>query len=98
MEMEATLISIVMRMVCITVVSLKKTRSWLTEKPPAIKFDCPQFDKINNPGCWSAFSYQPRYDKKKYIGHFILGGATVFSKVDGDTKCIIYNESKTQRG
>eukprot|EP00957_Ditylum_brightwellii_P157989 12026269-Ditylum_brightwellii.AAC.1 len=29
----------------------KWSRPWLTEKPLAIKFDCPQFDEINNPGC-----------------------------------------------
>eukprot|EP00957_Ditylum_brightwellii_P162101 12341296-Ditylum_brightwellii.AAC.1 len=45
----------------------KWLRPWLTEKPQAIKFDCPQFDEINNPGCWSTFSYQPKYEKKKYI-------------------------------
>ena len=78
--------------------SEKWSRPWLTEKPPAIKFDCPQFDEINNPGCWSAFSYQPKYEKKKYIGHFMPGGATVVPKADGDTKRIVYNESKTQKG
>eukprot|EP00957_Ditylum_brightwellii_P178394 13588293-Ditylum_brightwellii.AAC.1 len=29
----------------------KWSRPWLTEKPTAIKFDCPQFDDINNPDC-----------------------------------------------
>jgi hypothetical protein len=78
--------------------SEKWSRPWLTEQPPAIKFDCPQFDEIDNPGCWSAFSYQPKYEKKKYIGHFMPGGATVVPKADGDTKRIVYNESKTQKG
>eukprot|EP00957_Ditylum_brightwellii_P014597 1099926-Ditylum_brightwellii.AAC.1 len=60
----------------------KWSRPWLTEKLLAIKFDCPQFDVINNPGCWSAFSYQPKYEKKLYIGHFMPGGATVVPKAD----------------
>eukprot|EP00957_Ditylum_brightwellii_P042372 3208227-Ditylum_brightwellii.AAC.1 len=63
-----------------------------------MKFDCPQFDELNNPGCWSAFSYQPKYEKKKYIDHFMPGGAAVVPKADGDTKCIVYNESETQKG
>eukprot|EP00957_Ditylum_brightwellii_P204044 15337354-Ditylum_brightwellii.AAC.1 len=48
-------------------------RPWQTEKPPPIKFDCPKFEVIDNPGCWSEFSYQPKYQKKKYIGHFVPG-------------------------
>eukprot|EP00957_Ditylum_brightwellii_P146549 11157290-Ditylum_brightwellii.AAC.1 len=35
------------------------SRPWQTEKPPEIRFDCPKFEDIDNPGCSSEFSYQP---------------------------------------
>ncbi len=32
---------------------------------------------INNPGKWSHYTYQQKYLKGKYLGHFTPGGATV---------------------
>eukprot|EP00957_Ditylum_brightwellii_P112151 8550798-Ditylum_brightwellii.AAC.2 len=72
--MGATLTLSAIRIICITVVSLKKTsisprhsrnkgtaeqwtRPWQKEKLPSMKFDCPKFKDIDNPGGWSELSY-----------------------------------------
>ena len=42
----------------------------------------PTFDKVDNPGGWSAYTYQPVFnkEKKKYLFHAMPSGATVVPK------------------
>ena len=66
---------------------------WKPKGPPdnwassAPKDRCPPWTEVNtpddNPGGWSSYSYQARYNKQgKYKGHFTPTGATVAPKDD----------------
>lgn len=41
---------------------------------------CPEWEEVDNPGEWNDFSFQPKYHRGKYEGHFLPGGATVVPK------------------
>ena len=49
---------------------------------PNIELGEPSFDKVDNPGGWSAYTYQPVFnkEKKKYLFHAMPSGATVVPK------------------
>jgi hypothetical protein len=55
-----------------------------TWQAPKSKVDWgePPFDKVDNPGGWSDYTYQAVYnkDKKKYLYHAMPSGATVVPK------------------
>ena len=40
-------------------------------------YDAPAIDEIDNPGQWNLWSFAPKFNKKKYIGHYTPAGATV---------------------
>ena len=49
---------------------------------PNIEWGEPSFDKVDNPGGWSNYTYQPVFnkEKKKYLYHAMPSGATVVPK------------------
>jgi hypothetical protein len=53
-------------------------------KPKTINVEWgePTFDKVDNPGGWSVYTYQPVFnkEKKKYLYHTMPSGATVVLK------------------
>jgi hypothetical protein len=59
--------------------------------PPSAKNGVPEFNKVDNPGGWSSFTFQPKFKKVttakgkslKYIYHASAAGATPVPKVRG---------------
>ncbi len=58
-------------------------KNWQPPQPPSDfklyepKFGAPPLERIDNPGKWSQYTYQPKYLKGKCLDHFTPGGATV---------------------
>ncbi len=58
-------------------------KNWHPPQPPSDfkpyepKFGSLLLERIDNPGKWSQYTYQPKYLKGKYLSHFILGVGTV---------------------
>ncbi len=45
-------------------------------------------EQVDNPGKWCQYTYQPKYSKGQYLGHFTLGGATVVPENEnGERRC-----------
>jgi hypothetical protein len=58
------------------------------------KCPVPKFEKVDNPGGWSRFNYQPKYSKPPgkgkpytYMYHCTASGATPVPKFQGERKC-----------
>ncbi len=69
-------------------------KNWEPPQPPSNfkpyepKFGAPPWERINNHGKWCQYTYQPKYAKGKYLGHFTPGGATVIPpNANGERKC-----------